>query len=97
MLFATIVPQVNNLLEADQDTIYINVLPGYIESWERLAVLRPDLQLFRVAPNEVDALMDSIARLNGVQAFRRSTSSFPSSGAVGMAIAFSICGHIDAY
>mmetsp|Transcript_58020 Transcript_58020/g.138109 ORF Transcript_58020/g.138109 Transcript_58020/m.138109 type:complete len:302 (+) Transcript_58020:92-997(+) len=80
-----------------KDVIYINVLAaGFDVYWRRLGERRPDLQVFQVQLWQLDTLTETLRDIYGVQAFKGHIS-LPTSGAVGMALALSMCGHLEAY
>jgi len=77
-----------------EDIIYIIVLPG---SDDYMAgIMHGNADIFQVQYWQVDALAQAFLDIYGVESFEGKID-LPTSGAVGMAIALSVCGHLDAY
>mmetsp|Transcript_66719 Transcript_66719/g.159532 ORF Transcript_66719/g.159532 Transcript_66719/m.159532 type:complete len:391 (+) Transcript_66719:108-1280(+) len=83
---------------ADPEVVYVDVLtsPKSKRDMERLAVLRPELQLFQVPEEQVLNVEEGLRKLFDHSIFK-GRRRFPTSGAMGMLLAAGICARIEAF
>jgi len=85
-------------LIADPQVIYVCVLSdmGSRSAWLKLAKSRPELQLFEVPQDQMKNVAVGLRELFDHSIFK-GQRRLPTSGAMGMVLAASMCGRIEAY
>eukprot|EP00971_Amphidinium_carterae_P072082 1425578-Amphidinium_carterae.2 len=85
---------------ADPSVIYVCALPtgpNTQKRWEELAERRPDLQLFMVPRDMSKNVGAALRLLYDAPEYFNGPSKLPTTGAVGMLLAMSLCSKVDAY